>query len=107
MSESSGLWFSRKGESACVFACVMRHGRHDIGIRDRCGLRSREKHVRKVEVRFPWQDEHFRFDGSHGGGEVAVVGFLLAAVTGLPGVEHGEEVFWLFLGDAKLVILGK
>lgn len=56
----------------------------------------KRQNVREIKVSDAGQDECFGFDGLHGGFEVAVVGFLGGDIAGLPGVEHGEEVFGIW-----------
>lgn len=51
-----------------------------------------EQKLTKVQIRLGRHHQRFRFDASHCGAEISVVGFLLRDVAGLPCVEHSEHV---------------
>jgi hypothetical protein len=50
----------------------------------------------EIQIRLRRQHQRFRFDPSHGCGEIAVVGFLLRDVAALPRVQHCEHVFGIY-----------
>ena len=60
---------------------------------------------REIKVRNAGQDERLGLNSLHGGFKIAIVGLLRRDIAGLPGVEHGKEVFGIFGRPVKLVKL--